>query len=164
MSEKYCTECGSALTKRVLKNEGIIPFCQTCGEYRFPKFNAAVSMIVIDEKNKKILLIKQYGRPNYVLVAGYINRTECAEHAAEREISDETGLCVSSLVFNRSSFYERTNTLMFNFTAFISDASKLHTNSEIDSCCWFTFEEARENISHGSLAEQFLTSYLDSIK
>ena len=116
MSAKYCHECGSKLTEKELENEGIIPFCPKCNQYRFPMYNVAVSMIVINKETNKILLVKQYRKPFYILVAGYVNRTEQLEHAVAREIKEETGMNVSSIKFNRTSFYEPSNVLMCNFT------------------------------------------------
>lgn len=54
----YCMECGTKLELRHLENEGEIPFCSQCNQFRFPIFNTAVSMICIDVKNQKILLIQ----------------------------------------------------------------------------------------------------------
>ena len=82
----YCTECGTLLVEKELEGEGLVPYCEKCGQYRFPLYNVAVSMIVIDESTGKILLIQQYGRPVYILVAGYVNRGERIEDAAVREI------------------------------------------------------------------------------
>ncbi len=161
MSGKYCQECGTALTEKYLENEGMIPFCPKCNQYRFPMYNVAVSMIVVNKMTGKILLIKQYGRPFFILVAGYVNRTESLEHAAIREIKEETGMTVSSIKFNRTRFFEPSNTLMCNFTAFVEDDSELSVNNEVDSYCWFSKDEARENIKPESLAAYFLDSYLD---
>ena len=111
----YCMECGTKLELRHLENEGEIPFCSQCNQFRFPIFNTAVSMICIDVKNQKILLIKQYGRPDYILVAGYISRGEDAEAAVKREVFEETGMTVDRLQFNKTSFFEPSNTLMVNF-------------------------------------------------
>ena len=124
-------------------------------------YNVAVSMIVINEQNGEILLIKQYGRPWFVLVAGYVNRGEQVEHAVGREIKEETGMTVSRIKFNRTSFFEPSNTLMCNFTAFVKDASELSTNAEIDSYQWFSPDDALKNIRANSLAEMFLNTYLD---
>ena len=132
MSAKYCHECGSELTEKELENEGIIPFCPKCNQYRFPMYNVAVSMIVINKETNKILLVKQYGKPFYILVAGYVNRTEQLEHAVSREIKEETGMNVSSIKFNRTSFYEPSNVLMCNFTAFVENDSDFCPNEEID--------------------------------
>ena len=54
---KYCFECGTKLIEKTLKNEGNIPYCEKCGEYRFPIFSTAVSMIVKNPAQNKILLI-----------------------------------------------------------------------------------------------------------
>ena len=164
MAEKYCQECGTALIEKELENEGMVPFCPKCNQYRFPLYNVAVSMIVISRRTDKILLIKQYGRPFFILVAGYVNRTESLEHAAAREIKEETGMTVSSLRFNRTKFFEPSNTLMCNFTAFVDDESEMNTNEEIDSYQWFTKDEAKENIKENSLAEYFLNAYLNEVQ
>ena len=161
MIQKHCFECGAELVGRELEGEGIVPYCHRCGQYRFPMYNVAVSMIVINEQTGEILLIKQYGRPHFILVAGYVNRGEKLEHAVAREIKEETGMTVSHIKFNRTSFFEPSNTLMCNFTAFVKDASELSPNGEIDSYQWFTPSDARKNIRPDSLAQKFLNAYLD---
>lgn len=161
--EKYCTKCGAEYQVREMEGEGNVQYCPNCQEYHFPVFNVACIMIVVDPQNKKILLIKQYGRPDYILVAGYVNRGEDAENTVVREIAEETGLKVDRIQFNRSRYFEKSNALMLNFTAFIKNGDDINVNREVDSYKWFTFKEARENIKPGSLAKEFLEAYLDSI-
>ncbi len=163
IKQKCCPECGDKLIEKELEGEGLIPFCQKCNEFRFPMFNVAVSMIVDNESNGKILLIKQYGRDRNILVAGYLSLGESEEHAAIREVKEETGLIVDRLKFNRTKYFEPSNTLMCNFTAFVKDDSLMNPNKEIDTYAWFTKEEAKENIAHGSLAEEFLLKYLEEV-
>ena len=161
MIQKHCFECGAELIEQKLEGEGIVPYCPQCQQFRFPMYNVAVSMIVINEQTGEILLIKQYGRPSFILVAGYVNRGEQVEHAVCREIKEETGMTASHIKFNRTSFFEPSNTLMCNFTAYVKDSSELSPNSEIDSYQWFAPEDARLNIRPNSLASQFLNAYLD---
>ena len=161
MSSNYCRECGTRLVPRELENEGIVPYCPACEQYRFPQYNVAVSMIVVNEEKDEILLIQQYGRPSYILVAGYVSKGEALEDAVAREVREETGMTVSRIKFNRTQFFEKSDTLMCNFTAFVKDSSELDPNYEIDSFAWFTRDEARANIRPNSLAEYFLVSYLD---
>ena len=163
MSEKYCQVCGSKLIDKELEGEGLVPFCPACNEFRFPMYNVAVSMIVINKKTNKILLIKQYGRDFYILVAGYVNRGEQLEHAVVRELKEETGMTASYIRFNRTKFFEPSNTLMCNFTVYVDSDSELSTNKEIDSFNWFSFDDARKNIKPGSLAAEFLNAYLDEL-
>ena len=159
--QTYCPACGTKRSERILEGEGFVPYCEQCAVFRFPQYNVAVSMIVRDVSTGRILLIQQYGRQFYILVAGYVNRGECAEDAVVREIKEETGMDAERIHFNRTKFFEPSNTLMINFTAYIKDASALHINAEIDRCKWFTPEEARANIKPGSLAAEFLNAYLD---
>lgn len=159
--QAFCPVCGTKLVERPLEKEGLVPFCERYGAFRFPQYNVAVSMIVRDEKSGKILLIQQYGRPSYILVAGYVNRGERAEDAVIREIWEETGLSAVQIHFNRTKFFEPSGTLMINFTAFVANAGGIHVNEEIDRYAWFTPEEARRNIRPGSLAAEFLNAYLD---
>lgn len=158
---KYCQECGSMLEDRPLEHEGIVPFCPSCQEYRFPMYNVAVSMIVVNEENGKLLLVKQYGKDFNRLVAGYVNRGEKLEHAAARELNEEMNLTAAAIHFNRTAFYEPSNTLMCNFTVSVADDSTAAPNYEIDEYAWFTPEEARQAVKPGTLAGFFLNRYLE---
>ncbi len=160
MEMNYCMQCGHRLVLRPLEGEGEIPYCEQCGEYRFPVFNTAVSMVVENKAGDRILLIRQYGGESHILVAGYVNRGEDAENAVRRELREELDLTVKELHFNRSRYFPPSNTLMLNFTAVVEDTEP-HPNREIDSWSWFTPEEARQQIRHGSLAEAFLLGALE---
>lgn len=164
MKGKHCRICGAELIQKNTEHEGVVPYCPECGEFRFPQYNVAVSMIVVNKAKDEILLIQQYGKGTYVLVAGYVNRGEALEDAVKREIKEETGMTVSSMKFNRTQFFERSDTLMCNFTAFVEDDSEMDPNYEIDKYNWFTREKARANIRPDSLAQYFLNSYLDESK
>ncbi|MGT2802547.1 NAD(+) diphosphatase [Streptococcus henryi] len=155
---KYCSECGHALIDKELDYEGIIPYCTNCSAFRFPVFNTACSMIVQNESKDKILLIKQYGRPDYILVAGYISQGENAETTVAREIKEELNLETTSISFNASQYYEGSNTLMVNFAVTVT--GDVQDNHEIDDWAWFSIEDAKKAIKDGSLAEKFLLNYL----
>ncbi len=161
MTGKFCRECGTALVPKELENEGVVPYCPKCEQFRFPQYNVAVSMIVVNEEKDEILLIKQYGRSTYILVAGYVSRGEALEDAVRREVKEETGMTVTHIKFNRTQFFEKSDALMCNFTAFVKDDSEFDPNYEIDSYAWFTRDGARANVRPNSLAEYFLVSYLN---
>lgn len=159
-SGTFCRMCGTKLQMRELEHEGVVPYCPSCEAYRYPQYNVAVSMIVVNKATGKILLIKQYGRPFYILVAGYVAKTEAMEDAVVRELKEETGMTAERIQFNRTKYFEPSDTLMCNFTVFVKDASEMDANYEIDSYTWFTPDEARANIKAGSLASFFLNAYL----
>ena len=160
MEMKYCMHCGHKLDEKYLMGEGMVPYCPECKEFRFPVYNTAVSMIVMNKELDKVLLIKQYGRDSYILVAGYVNKGEDAEDAVRREIREEMDLEMLECHFNRSHYFAPSNTLMLNFTAIV-ETGDAHPNSEVDSYKWFSVEEARANIRDKSLAQAFLNGFFD---
>ena len=161
MSMNFCTECGGRLHPKYHETEEReIPYCERCQAFRYPMFNTAVSMLVLSRDESRMILIQQYGKPVYVLVAGYVNQGEDAEHAAVREVKEELGLTVDSLRFNRSHYFAPSNTLMLNFTVTVREDDP-HPNWEIDSWRWFSLEEARRRIKPDSLAQAFLNGWLD---
>ena len=161
---KYCTECGTKLESRPLEHEGIVPFCPQCGEYRFPMYNVAVSMIVVNEENGKLLLVKQYGKDFFRLVAGHVNLGESLEAAVVRELKEEMGMTAHRFHYNRTEYFPPSNTLMCNFTVYVKDDRESEPNYEIDSYALFSPEDARKAIRTEILAGRFLNKYLDESK
>ena len=161
MEMRYCMHCGAPLRLREHPGESrMIPWCDACESYRWPVYNTAVSMVVMDEKKERVLLIRQYGRPHWVLVAGYVNQGEDAEDAAAREVREELGLRVTGLRFNHSHYFAPSNTLMLNFTVTVAEEPPC-PNEEIDDWAWYSIDEARAHIKPGSLAEAFLKGSFD---
>ena len=156
----YCMECGAKLTIKPLKGEGEVPYCEHCKSFVFPIFSTACSMIVMNPAQDKILLIKQYGRADYILVAGYVNKGEDAETAALREIREELGVEAAAIRFNRTHYFGPSNTLMINFRVLLP-SEEIHPNEEIDDWQWFSLPEARKMVRPDSLARDFLEGMLD---
>lgn len=159
---EYCQKCGTKLIIKELEHEGLIPFCPRCNAYRFETFNSAVSMVVTNKTFDQVLLIEQYGKKRYILVAGYINKGETAEAACKRELMEEVGLQVSKLLFQKTEYYEKTNTLMINFIVVVENMNVI-SNYEIDHYQWFSVEDAKKNIARGSLAEQFYLLFYEKV-
>ena len=163
MEMNYCVQCGTKLRMREHEGEGHpVPWCDGCMAYRYPIYNTAVSMVVMDEARERVLLIRQYGRPNWVLVAGYVNQGEDAEDAAAREVREELNMTVTSLRFNHSHYFAPSNTLMLNFTVTVREDLP-QPNREVDDWAWYSVEEARAHIKPGSLAEAFLKGSFDGV-
>ncbi len=158
---EYCYNCGTKLELRHLEHEGMIPFCNKCNKFIFPIFNAAVSMIICDKDEKNILLIKQYSTNFYRFVAGYINKGESAEEAVYREILEEVGLKPIKIKPLKTSYYEKSNTLMYNYLAICDDINVV-TNYEIDEYKWFPIEEAKEALKDAKLAYEFFSYYINN--
>ena len=155
MEMNYCMRCGARLTVRKLRDEGMVPYCESCGDYRFPVFSTAVSMLVMNPEKTQILLITQYGKPNYILPAGYVDKGECAEHAVRRELDEELGMEALDLRYLNSHYYDPSETLMLNYQVTVREEAP-KPNWEVDSWRWFTLDEAKGLVRPGGLAERLL--------
>lgn len=151
---KYCIECGNELIQKELENEGIIPFCPICKEFRFPTFNSAISTVLFNPTKDKVLLIQQYGNPYNILVAGYINKGENAKQALLREVQEEVQLNIINYTYNDNIFFDKSNTLIHNYISYV-DSEQFHIEEEVDFAKWYTLEEAIKEIKPHSLAKRF---------
>jgi NAD+ diphosphatase len=164
MKENFCKKCGQLLSKKICSDEGLVPYCIHCNEYRFPIFNTAISAIILNPSQDKVLLIQQYGRSDNILVAGYVTQGENLETTLVREIQEEISLPVHSYQYMGSEYYSGSNTLMCNYLCVADDEDLSHTNHEIDDASWFSFNEALSAIKKNSLAETFLKRAIESLK
>ena len=157
---KFCYECGTQLQEKFLDGEGMIPFCPNCQQFRFPIYNTAVSMEVLNPAKTHVLLIQQYGKTRNILVAGYVNRGEQAEQAVVREVQEEIGLQVHDVTFQKSSFFEPSNTLMLNFSCVAESEDLSGMTKEVDYAQWVPLKDAPQVIAQNSLAQKFLLAFL----
>ena len=158
MNLNYCPVCGMKLHPKEQPHEAPALYCGRCGEYRFPLFSAAVAVTVLDEAGENMILIRQYGDPDPVLVAGYIDKGETAEDAVIREVGEELGMAVQSFSFLRSRYYAPSETLMFHYAATVKGKAAA-PNWEVDGWEWVPVEQALGLVKSGGLAEALLLDF-----
>ena len=160
----YCRECGQKLSLRFCENEGLIPYCSSCENYMFPQFSVAVSMVVTNRAQDKILLAKHVEDDDFILFAGYVKKGENAEKTIPREIKEELGLNVVKHKYTSSRYHAKKDVLMLNFIVIVEDAPIKLQVSEIEEAKWCTPEEAVALIRKGTTAEFFLTNAVRELK
>ncbi len=151
----YCRDCGEKLALRFLENEGLVPYCPRCEKFKFPFFPVAVSMVVVNRAENRIMLAKHVGDEDYKLFAGYIKKGESAEKAIPRELKEETALGAVKWKYLGSRYHEAKDILMLGFLV-TAEEGELRLGEEIAEAHWSTYEEAKEIIRKNSTAEYFL--------
>ena len=159
----YCEKCGHELIMKQNGIDGMVPYCPSCHEFRFPMFNSAVSALILNPDRDKILLIQQYGRKDNILVAGYVTKGENAKTALYREVKEEVGLNIKQYEFNDNEYYKRTNTYINNYVV-VAESELFKCNDEVDYAAWYDLEEALSIIKQGSLAQELLRRYIEKRK
>lgn len=160
----YCTVCGEKLTLMFKQDEGLVPYCKTCSEYRFPRFATAVSMVVTNRTKDKILLARHNGSEDYILFAGYIKKGETAEKAVTREFKEETRLDTVKFKYMGSRYHEPKDVLMLNYLIMAENGNAVPDFNELEEVKWFSPEDALAAIRKDSVAETFLKNALAEIK
>lgn len=160
----YCRECGQKLTLRFCENEGLIPYCDKCEAYMFPQFSVAVSMVVTNRAQDKILLAKHVEDDDFILFAGYMKKGENAEKTIPREIKEELGLNIVKTKYMSSRYHAKKDVLMLNFIVIVEDGNIKLQEDEIAEARWCSFEEAIQLIRKGTTAEFFLTNAIREMK
>ena len=159
----FCQECGNKLILKFCENEGLVPYCEDCGEFRFPPFKTAVSMCVVNRALDKILLAK-HTNGQTLLLAGYVKKGESAEKTIAREIREETGLNVIKTKYVASRYHEPRNVLMLNFIVSVSDGELRCNPDEITEANWYGFDEALGAVTDDSTAAFFLSSDVTELR
>ncbi|MDY0274527.1 MAG: NUDIX domain-containing protein [Desulfomicrobium sp.] len=91
---RFCPGCGASLKKEYAPNgevESLV--CTTCANSLYP--DPKVVACVIVNIHGRLLLVRRKRRDDaqrWLLPGGYVNAHEQVEHAAQREIREETGL------------------------------------------------------------------------
>ena len=92
-TKKFCHFCGSELSQK--RCEGRLRlFCENCNEPLYENPIPATCLVVVDSQGR-VLLVKRSVDPKkgfWCLPGGFMELGEAPEHAALRELAEETGL------------------------------------------------------------------------
>ena len=156
----FCPHCGGALVPRLIGDEGMIPYCESCKIPLWNMFTTCIIAAVVNENREVALLRQNYvSETNYVCVAGVMKLGESAEETAVREIREEIGQEVEALEYIQSYPYEKKEMLMLGFKATVKKAS-LNLSGEVDAAEWVPFERALEKLRPGSIAWQLVKTVI----
>ena len=158
----FCRDCGEKLTLRVMENEGLVPYCDKCGKFKFPFFPVAVSMVVVRRTDGQILLARHVGDDDYKLIAGYIKKGENAEKTIPRELREETRLSAVKWKYLGSRYHSAKDLLMLGFLVTCDDG-EVALNEELAEVRWCSPEGAKEIIRKNSTAEYFLNTAISEL-
>ncbi len=161
MQLNFCPVCGEKPELRQHPTDGPVAWCPACEDWRYPLFSTAVSVVVLDPARTRTLMIRQYGEPGSVFVAGYVDKGETAEDAVVREVREELGMTARELRFHRSRWYAPSETLMLHYSVTVPE-DEPSPNWEVDDWEWVPIGEARSRLAPDGLAEQLLDDYLET--
>lgn len=147
---RYCSSCGWALESR---EGGHMLICSNpdCGMQHFPRIDPAVIMRVCN--GDKCLMSRQLGwrKGLFSVLAGFVEPGETPEDTVKRECMEETGIRVHHIQYFASQAWPFPSSLMLGFSAELESGSICCADNELERARWFTRDEVRHGLAHGSL-------------
>ena len=147
----FCPACGSS---QFAANDFKSKRCADCGFTYFFNPAAAVVAIIINEKGEMLVCRRacEPAKDTFDLIGGFADPNgETLEEAMVREISEETGLEVSTdslkYLFSQPNTYLFSgltiNTLDAFFLVRVSSESKITAHDDVAECWWVSPEDVR---------------------
>lgn len=131
---RFCGRCGTATEPARTERAKV---CPSCHQVTYPRISPAV--IVLVRNNSSILMVRGKKAPpgRYSLVAGFVEPGETIEHAAYREVREETGIAIKNIQYCASEPWPFPNSLMLGFVADYDEGEIAPDGVEMESAVWF---------------------------
>ena len=163
MKYRFCPLCGQRLEGRMLGDEGLVPYCESCTRPFFDSFTTCIIVAVADEYDKIAVLKHAGSKGTYRgLVAGYIKPGETAEETARREVAEELGLSVGRLALVQTYWFEPGDQLMIGFIA-RTQHGEFSLSGEIEAAEWMTASHAQNHMRPGGPAWRLVECYMHEL-
>lgn len=120
--------------------------CPSCGKpYDIYSNPSPTTDVIIYDPDKGIVIIKRKNEPHgYALPGGFIDEGESAEHAAIREMKEETGLDVTLQgllgVYSHPDRDPRKHTMSVVYVGKALDPSKIHAGDDAGQAAFYSLD------------------------
>lgn len=155
-SSRYCGACG----KEMRRETSISLKCPECGREVFPTVSPAV--IVLVKRGEKALLVhaRQFKRPFFGLVAGFVETGETLEECVAREVKEETSLDITDIRYEGSQPWPYPMQLMIGFTARYAGGEIAFADGELTEGGFFDKDHLPPLPGNGSIARRMIEKWI----
>lgn len=164
-NSKYCGCCGAPMK---FETE-ISKRCTNCGKELWPQLATAVIVRVTKapphpSEAESVLLVhaKNFRRPYFGLVAGFVETGETLEEAVRREVREETGIEITDIRYFASQPWPYPCGLMVGFTARYASGDIRLQESELAAGGWFTRNNLPAIPGKSSIARRLIDDWLSA--
>ncbi|WP_246589333.1 NAD(+) diphosphatase [Methanofollis formosanus] len=130
---RFCGRCGEPA---VWKEGEVAKVCPRCGGVVYPTLTPAV--IVLVRRGREVLFVRSPRFPpgRFSLIAGFVEPGETLEHAAAREVAEETGVSITHLRYAGSQPWPFPHSLMAGFFAEYAGGEVRPDGVEVEEARW----------------------------
>jgi len=165
----HCGDCGAPT---VSAEAGHVRVCSNpaCAQQHFPRTDPAVITIVTS--HGRCLFGRKRSWPDgmYSIIAGFVEPGESLEAAVAREVFEETGVRVRSIVYRSSQPWPFPSSLMLGFTASATSEEISLGDRELEDARWMSRFEVVRSLRDGpfrlpsrsSISFHLITEWFDA--
>lgn len=153
---RYCRRCGTQLEHAT----EISKRCPACGCEEWPRLNPAIIVLVRDGERALLVHARNFRRPFYGLVAGFVETGESLEECVRREVREETSLEVENIRYFGSQSWPFPSQLMLGFTADRVAGEVRFADGELTAGGFFTRDNLPPLASPPSLARSLIDHWI----
>ena len=156
-THRYCGRCGAPAEPASEKSVR----CTKCGEEVFPRLNPATVVLVTRGEEALLVHARNFSRPMYALVAGFVETAESLEECVAREVMEETSLKIRDIRYFGSQSWPFPSQLMVAFTAKYDSGELEFADGELTSGGWFSRETPPLLPTPPSLSRQLIDAWIE---
>jgi NAD+ diphosphatase len=154
--------CGFDATPTVVDPNERARRCPKCGLSFYPRLAPAVMVLLtrVHGGRPQILLCRspQFPPGMYSANAGFVEPGETVEHAAHREMKEETNLDIAGLKYFDSQPWPFPHSLMLAYTAKYAGGEIVPQPGEIEEARWFFHDELPSLPGRASISRRLIES------
>lgn len=154
---RFCGDCGS----RMKRHSAISKICSSCGKEIFPQLIPAVLVLVLKKDKALLVHARNFKRPFYGLVAGFVETGESLEECVVREVKEETSLEIKNIRYYGSQAWPYPANLMIGFVADYKSGNVQWADGELSDGGFFGLDNIPLLPSMPSLARQMIDSWIN---
>lgn len=155
---RFCSRCGA----KMHRSTEISKICEKCSCEIWPQISPAI--IVLVRKGEEALLVhaKNFSRPFFGLVAGFVETGESLEETVKREVKEETSLEIENIKYYASQSWPFPAQLMIGFTADYVSGEVRFADGELSEGGFFTKNNLPEIPTPPSIARELIDKWVNS--
>lgn len=145
----HCERCGGQTRP---EGGGGRRLCSACGLQVFPRQDPAVIVAVLDPHDKLLLASQRAWPPDRVsVIAGFVEAGESLEQACWREVAEEVGVTLDTVVYVASQPWPMPRSLMLGFVGTTTQEVVRPDGDEIAWGRFWTRDELVRSLAAGEI-------------
>ncbi|GAA4019434.1 NAD(+) diphosphatase [Deinococcus rubellus] len=158
-THRFCGNCGAHTLPDAAER---VRRCPACGLSVYPRLAPAVMVLLTRRQEGRLQLLlcrsPQFPAGMYSANAGFVEPGESVEHAAHREMLEETNLDIANLRYFDSQPWPFPHSLMLAYSAEYAGGEIIPQPGEIEDARWFDEADLPALPGRASIARRLIES------